>query len=297
MNLKGLHALLVLALSLTVSLAQTNFPSGISVRFSEREYDSIPYFGKVKGATAFSNLVFPSNSTSESFLRNNIGQLRPISGRFWTWGFVRSELYGLYTGAGFSAFIHKGTLSQDLSGEEVSFDFSVNASKQVYETSEYFVGDAIISCELEISSDGPFLWETYYSHTNSVTGEGEDNVYGVEVLPAGTYYVDFHAETTSSSVDGVSDEMLRVLSQTNSTSVRYNLTKLRIDPPKVASFRRQEGTFVLEWNDVWDRAVRIQRNSSLTSTNWETIGYGAIGQKSFVDTSAPIGSAFYRLVW
>lgn len=221
-----------------------------------------------------------------------------------------------YNGVTASAFylanVQKGTVAGVLKGDDLSFDISVWASRQgtyqpyqgvwepvpgqrywneyYYQYPDYLIeANAYLKCELKIVSDGPF---TYRSNRPLNLSSGantqdipEDADYS-QTCTAGTYYVDFSVQTDYSGTP-----------MTNSVNAWFRLTKTSVGAPQIASFRKLTRRFSIDWNDEWDRAVRIQRSSSLSSTNWETIGFGAIGQKSFVDSNAPTGSAFYRLVW
>ncbi len=70
--------------------------------------------------------------------------------------------------------------------------------------------------------------------------------------------------------------------------------KPRIQPAITLATRGSEG-FVLEWSDELNRAVKVQRRSSLSSGVWSNISINVMGPR-FVDPSPPAESAFYRLV-
>jgi hypothetical protein len=318
----GPLALVLFAFSLSVSSAQTNIPSGISVRFSQRMYDEQGYFHgfPVKGFFAWAGMYSLRNSHVTWSPHPN------LSGRFSDDPVQLTVGYsGITVSTSYDAVISKGSLSSSLEGEELWFDINMEASRSGTFTTYNYGGPppnemwddypsayAMSKCQLEIMSDAPFRYEanqplldgamqivntvhqTWEYAPPPEGGEWEWRAIDEYIgnAKAGTYYVDLEVNTQISPT-----EYDYVQPVTNSLNAQFKLTKLSVDPPKIASFKKEPNNFTLNWNDAWDRAVQIQRNSSLTSTNWETIGNGAIGQKSFVDTNAPTDNAFYRLVW
>ena len=65
-------------------------------------------------------------------------------------------------------------------------------------------------------------------------------------------------------------------------------------PPKISEFSRSGRNFTLQWSDAFDRAVHVQRRTSLSTGSWQIIGSN-VTTKVFTDTNAPSESAFYRL--
>jgi hypothetical protein len=280
-------ALAVFSTIVSSSFCQAQLPEGVFVRFTDRMYDEQGYFHgfPVKGFIAWSGSYSRSNSQVTWFPHAD------LSGLFSDRVEVYSQDGGLAHWATFQATVRKESASA-ASDDETFLDIAITAVREgaPWTFGESLGGRAFIKCEIEITSGRPFSIENGALETNSIFVDESGGIQP-EYLPAGVYTFPFEVSTDVDALDFSSIEV------TNSVRVSFRFSKLTTDPPKIAAFKMEETRPKIQWNDVWDRAVRIQRNSSLTSTNWQTIGYGAIGQKSFMDTNAPTGSAFYRLVW
>ena len=304
------------------AFTQTNPPSSISVRFSDRIYEEPhPINGNTtkRGLRIMGSMASRYDSSLDPWYGSGVprgygNNQFSIGGAF---GAV-TGYQGITTSAFYQATVKEGSIYPPDSGSSYLGAYSTFPFTQII---DFLHGDALsfeilltsetkgqfqprtnvswlpddsygasagVSCEFMIISESPFTYESNrplnFSSGGNTQGIPEDAYYS-QTYAAGTYYVDL---SVSSMEYGP---------ETNSVNAWFILRKANVGAPRIASFNKTPQQFLMNWNDQWDRAVRIQRSSALTSTSWETIGYGAVGQKSFVDTNAPTGSAFYRLVW
>lgn len=66
-------------------------------------------------------------------------------------------------------------------------------------------------------------------------------------------------------------------------------------PVEAKNASRSAGMFSFEWSDRANRAVHVQRTTSLSSGVWSTVSSN-VSTKSFTDTNPPSGAAFYRVI-